>query len=275
MNYVKKMPAHLRSKIAFMQNHSTTCLLLILYLCLPFSCLSQPVRDFHASMQSVKQIPLPAGFERVAVMANSFAGYLRNLPLRKDKTIYLYNHQPKTNQSLHYAVIDISTGDKDLQQCADAVMRLRAEYFYDKKMYDSIRFLKDNHSFYCFSNYRKSRASNERESFMLFMETVFINCGTYSLQQQLKPIPDFSTIQTGDVLIKAGAPGHAEIVVDMAIHKETGKKIFLLLEGYMPAQDMHILLHPANKLSPWYEIPNSKELITASWIFTTDQLRRW
>ena len=82
MNYVKKMPAHLRSKIAFMQNRSTTCLLLILCLCLPFSCLSQPVRDFHASMQSVKQIPLPAGFERVAVMANSFAGYLRNLPTK-------------------------------------------------------------------------------------------------------------------------------------------------------------------------------------------------
>jgi len=64
-------------------------------------------------------------------------------------------------------------------------------------------------------------------------------------------------------------------VVDMAIHKQTGKKIFLLLEGYMPAQDMHILLNPAASQSPWYVVDSNKQVVTASWIFVSDQLRRW
>ncbi len=104
----------------------------LLLICLLFD-VDGGIPVFHSSMQTVKQIPLPEGYERVALRENSFAGFLRNLPLRKDNTVYLYNGQRKPNQSVHYAVIDISTGTKDLQQCADAIMRLRAEYFYAKQ----------------------------------------------------------------------------------------------------------------------------------------------
>jgi len=249
---------------------------LLLFLCFGYTAETTLVPDFNPSMRSVKQIPLPDGFERIPVNVNSFQDHLRNLPLRKDKTIYLYNKQPKPNQSLHYAVIDISTGDKDLQQCADAVMRIRAEYFYQKKLYDSIRFPKSDHSVYQFSQFLKNDPKNERETFMRFMETVFINCGTYTLEQQLKPVKDLSNMQIGDVFVKGGAPGHAEIVVDMAVNKQTGKKIFMLAEGYMPAQDIHILLNPVNiNLGPWYEINSNKEVMTATWIFSANQLRHW
>jgi hypothetical protein len=199
----------------------------------------EPVPVFNPSMHLVKQVPLPAGFERIEAPKNSFAAYLQNLPLRKDKTVYLYNKQPKANQSLHYAVIDISTGNKDLQQCADAIMRLRAEYFFGKKLYDSISFPAGNHLTYQFSRFLKQGPQNERGQFMHFMEMVFINCGTYTLEKQLKPRAGISSMETGDVFIKGGAPGHAEIVVDMAFNKQTGKKIYLLAEGYMPAQDIH------------------------------------
>ena len=237
--------------------------------------LPQTLPVFDVSMKSVKEIPLPPGYERIQVPEASFADYLRNLPLRKDNTVYLYSKQPKLNQRAHYAVIDISTGEKDLQQCADALMRLRAEYFYGKKMYDSIRFLKNDRSFYTFQGFISYRNFPDRGIFMRFMETVFIHCGTQTLYRQLKAVPDFSAIQIGDVLIKPGAPGHAEIVMDMAVHQQTGNKIFLLLQGYMPAQDMHILMNPYSPVSPWYPIPRSKLLITASWQFTADQLRRW
>jgi Domain of unknown function (4846) len=34
----------------------------------------------------------------------------------------------KARQDVQYAVLDISVGNRDLQQCADAVMRIRGEY---------------------------------------------------------------------------------------------------------------------------------------------------
>lgn len=256
---------------------STISMILLFIGCMPLlPVFSQAFPFFNSSMRSVNQIPLPTGFERVGVSVNSFADYLRKLPLRKDKSIYLYTKKIKADQTLHYAVVDLSTGEKDLQQCADVIMRLRAEYFYHKKMYDSIRFPENSHSSYLFSNFMKPGLNDLRETFMRFMEKVFINCGTYTLHRQLKRVSDFTTIQIGDVLLKAGAPGHAEIVVDVAINRQTGKKIYLLLQGYMPAQDMHILLNPVSReLGPWYEVNDHKEVITSSWIFTKDQLKRW
>ena len=50
-------------------------------------------------------------------------------PSETDPGIYLFNGRLRDNQSTHFAVLDIPVGDKDLQQCADAMMRLRAESF--------------------------------------------------------------------------------------------------------------------------------------------------
>jgi hypothetical protein len=86
----------------------------------------------------------------------------------------------------------------------------------------------------------------------------------------------FISILPGDVFVKAGAPGHAMIVVDVALNETTGKKIYLLAQGYMPAQDMHIVMNPnSSTLSPWYEVNDSEKIITPGWIFTKDQLKRW
>jgi hypothetical protein len=273
--FMKIMLCCIKLGNANMRNKISCCLLII---CTPFFVGSNyaQVPPFNISMRAVKQIPLPAGYERVEVSLSSFAQWLRELPLRNDKTVYLYNHQPKSDQSLHYAVIALSTGDKDLQQCADVVMRLRAEYFYNKKMYDSIRFLKGDGGWYQYSRFLKPGETATRENFMRFMEMIFTNCGSYNLQRQLKPVKEIVTMRPGDVFIKGGTPGHAEIVVDMAIHKQTGRKIYLLLEGYMPAQDMHILLNPLNiGLGPWYELSNQKNITTPTWVFTSDQLRKF
>ncbi|MES2373703.1 MAG: DUF4846 domain-containing protein [Bacteroidota bacterium] len=249
---------------------------ILLLVCLGCTIETNSVPGFDPSMRSVKDIPLPAGFERVLVSRGLFADYLRNLPLRKDKTVYLYNKQPKPNQSIHYAVIDISTGEKDLQQCADAVMRLRAEYFFDKKSYDSIRFPKGIRDEYLFPQYLKKTTQALRPAFLQFMETVFINCGSYTLEKSLQPVTDLSSMQIGDVFVKGGAPGHAEIVVDMAVNKTTGKKIYMLAESYMPAQDIHLLLNlSVTSYGPWHKLTNDKQVVTASWTFSSNQLRRW
>ena len=86
-----------------------------------------------ASDQLMHRIAPPRGFKRVSVPPDSFAFWLRRLPLKpKGSAVYLYNGQLKFNQRAHMAVVDIDIGKRDLQQCADAVMRLRAEYLYSR-----------------------------------------------------------------------------------------------------------------------------------------------
>src|SRR6476619_4042771 len=58
--------------------------------------------------QHVSDIPLPKGFERPNLDPESFAAWLRNMKLKKDKTVYLYNGQPKYNQSAQFAVLNFT-----------------------------------------------------------------------------------------------------------------------------------------------------------------------
>ena len=91
---------------------------------------------------------MPAGYQRVPASPHSFGAFLREIPLKKSKTVYLYNGQPKINQDAQFAVLDMSIGKKDLQQCADAVMRLRAEYLFAENKNAEIKFSDNAHALY-------------------------------------------------------------------------------------------------------------------------------
>ena len=100
-------------------------------------------------------------------------------------------------------------------------------------------------------------------------------CGSASLAKQLKPVNSFSQIQPGDVIIRGGFPGHAVIVMDVAVNN-SGKKIYLLAQSYMPAQDIHVLKNPNNTgLSPWYEVNDDTVIYTPEYTFSQHELRRW
>ena len=78
------------------------------------------------------------------------------------------------------------------------------------------------------------------------MNEIYEYCGTLSLSKELQNIP-YSDLRPGDVFIKGGSPGHAELVMDVA-QNSTGQKIYLLAQGYMPAQDMQLLADPAQPM---------------------------
>jgi hypothetical protein len=67
---------------------------------------------FENKYTSVGAIPLPPGFRRIAETEKSFGSWLRNLPLKKDKCIFLYNGQLKSNQDMQFAVIDLPLAKK-------------------------------------------------------------------------------------------------------------------------------------------------------------------
>lgn len=219
--------------------------------------------------ETVNAIPLPDGYERVLPGKESFGEWLRTISLKKDDRVYLYDGSLKKNQSAQFAVLDIPVGKKDLQQCADAVMRLRAEYLFEQGRYTEIVFRDNNDTPYAW------KGKDNKQIFDHYLETVFGMCGTASLERQLKPVSNWQEMQPGDVFIKGGFPGHAMIVVDVAVNKK-GKKIFMLAQSYMPAQDIHIVKNPMNEtINPWYEVTDAEQIITPAWIFQTNQLRRF
>ena len=83
-------------------------------------------------------------------------------------------------------------------------------------------------------------------------------------------------ILPGDVFLKGGTPGHCVIVTDMAVKPETGEKVFIATQSYMPAQDIHILKNPSNSDDdPWYPLDISNELVIPEWTFTANQVYRF
>ncbi len=241
---------------------------------------------------TIGAIPLPVGYTRLQAGPNTFAAWLRHIDLKKDRTVYMYNGAPKRNQQAQFAVLNVSVGHEDLQQCADAVMRLRAEFLYANNKFSSIIFYTDQGTrlgFQQFANgtrYRLSgrrlvpvqagQPSSQRPAFDAYLITVFEYCGTHSLEKQLQTPKPITTVEPGDVLIKGGSPGHAMIIVDAAQDKQ-GHRIYLLAQSYMPAQDIHIVINPGDPgLSPWYSADQAQKLIeTPEWTFTINQLRAW
>ena len=81
----------------------------------------------------VSSIPCPEEFNRIPLKKDSFQYWLRHIPMKKDGTsVKLHNGKLKNNQDVHFSVLDIDTGKKNLQQCADAVMRLSVQYLYSQ-----------------------------------------------------------------------------------------------------------------------------------------------
>jgi hypothetical protein len=230
------------------------------------------------------------GFVRISAKAGSFAEYLQTLPLKEAGSKVKYYDGSFKHKDVYEAVVDLDVGNKNLQQCADAIIRLRAEYFYAMKAYDKISFnltngfrvdysawikgyrvkVNGNHTYW-----QKSAApSNTYKDLRNYLNFVFAYAGTLSLSRTLYN-KDLRSILIGDVFIIGGSPGHAVIVVDMAENK-TGEKMFLLAQSYMPAQEIQILKNPNNsKISPWYSADIKEELITPEWSFKANQLKAW
>lgn len=238
-----------------------------------------------------KRFQPPEKYHRMAYDSNSFAFYLRNLPLKPHgEEVHYYDGRKKRNSWVAEAVIDISVGQKDLQQCADAVIRLRAEYLRRSGREEDIVFnftngspaswskWKDGYRSYVSGNElswkRTAEPSETEKSFQQYLETVFMYAGSLSLEKELIPA-GLEDIQAGYVFIRGGSPGHAVIVVDVVVD-DRGKKLFMLAQSYMPAQDIHILANPNDeKISPWYRLSENEDLVTPEWTFKPGALKRF
>jgi hypothetical protein len=267
-------------------------ILMIIFCFFSFSETNNTNKDNLLGNTIQQRFQVPQGFVREEESKTSFGFFLRNLPLKPVGSNVLYfDGTTKPNHNVYDAVVDLPIGKQDLHQCADAVMRLRADYFYSQKQYDKIHFNFTNGFRVDFSKWaagyriavkgnktswvKTAKPSNSYETYWKYLETVFMYAGTASLEKELKPI-NVSDIKIGDVFIKGGFPGHAVIVVDMAVNPKNNQKIMLLAQSYMPAQEIQILKNPNNSsLSPWYATDFGTSLKTPEWTFSSSQLKRF
>ncbi len=247
--------------------------------------------NFNSKTSIINQIPTPQGFQRVSVKKNSFQQWLQFLPLfPAGQKVEIHDGSLKWNQQVHARVVDIDVGKRDLQQCADAVMRLRSEFLFGKNQFEKIHFNYTNGTKVSFDDWRKGKKpvvkgnkvtfsnsgkkDNSYSNFKKYLIQIFSYAGTASLEKEMKSIP-LKDMQIGDVFIQGGHPGHAIIIVDMA-ENTNGKKLYLLAQSYMPAQNIHILKNPTNrKLSPWYELIPNQDIHTPEWDFSFEDLKRF
>ncbi|MBO4736813.1 MAG: hypothetical protein J5614_10550, partial [Paludibacteraceae bacterium] len=181
-----------------------------------------------------------------------------------DHKVRYYNGEEKQNSNgrnniisvgvLKYDLVGTFSKNKerpaDLQQCADACIRLWAEYLWEHKMYDKIHF--KNAPGFVFSykkwaeGYRVHFDKNWKASwskdagvdysyatFRKYLSLVFTYCGTATLAKEMMPVKS-TDIQPGDILIWGGSPGHAVTVMDVLRNKQTGKLKVMFSQSYMP-----------------------------------------
>ncbi len=251
-----------------------------------------PWLDAYDAGNSVeRRIAPPEGFQRVGCEQGSFAAWLRGLPLKEaGAPVHLFDGRLKGNQEAHAAVVDLDVGERDLQQCADAVIRLRAEYLYSRGETGSISFhftSGDEASYARWAQGFRPKVQGNRvewsktssrdssyRAFRSYLNTVFTYAGTRSLSRELTAVPDVREIAAGDVFVQGGSPGHAVIVLDVA--EAAGRRVFLLAQSYMPAQEVHVLKNPSDAgPGPWYDAEFGEALTTPEWTFGRGDLKRF
>ena len=233
---------------------------------------------------------VPEGYTRILYPEGSFGSFVRNYPMKPDGSpVLLWTKEPKANQWDHAAVFDMRVEEEmDVQQCADSVMRIYAEYFRATDQYDRIRFHFVG-GFLCdYNTYiQGNRIREDGDSFVwkktkpaedsdeVFNDYMFMVCAyasTLSMKGESEET-SLADLKIGDVFLKAGSPGHVVMVADIC--EKDGKKAFLLAQSYMPAQEFHIIKNPRHENDPWYyEEEVEYPFRTQAYTFPEGSLRR-
>lgn len=243
--------------------------------------------EINNSATIKEKILTPEGFTRISPPNESFGEFLQNYVLHPSGyPVHLFDGSVKQNE-VWAAVLYFPILKKNLIQCADAIIKLRAEYLYSKGDYEKIVFSLTNGMIVPYSKFveglrvkvtgnktewiKSDNKGDSRKIFDEYLEFLYTYCSTSSLLKDTVE-SKISEIEIGDIFLQAGNPGHAVLVVDLAQNSK-GEKIMLLAQSYMPSQEMHIL-KSFDLISPWYKVED-KELKTPEWTFPKGSLRRW
>lgn len=237
------------------------------------------------------RVTVPEGYTRVTYPDHSFAEYLRNYKLKPygskiinyDNTEYFWQHG-------HIGVLEVPVPANGLQQCADALIRIRSEYLWNSNRKDEIGFNFTSGDYCSWNayaegyrpqingnkvNFMKTAGRNDsKENFYKYLNLIYTYSGTLSLFNELDPV-DASDLKIGDMLIKGGSPGHIVMICDEVIN-DKGEKLFLLFQGNTPAQSVHLVKNLKDTtISPWYELQNDAVIPVSNYTFNSSKFVRF
>lgn len=231
----------------------------------------------------------PEGYTRVPAEDGSFAEYLRGYPLLPDDTKLPVFDGSTLNSTDIAAIFDISLGDEGYQQCADSVIRLYSDYFYETGQYDRISFQFSNGDVCDYGRWCKGKRmlvlaglsceipaalpDKSYQQYMNYLKEVMRYSGTLSLQKESEVISS-DDMRIGDIICN---DVHVVMIVDEAAN-EKGEKCYLIGQSFIPAVCFHILTHTEGReVSPWFtQAELEKEQFTVgAFPFRKEDIRRW
>ena len=243
------------------------------------------------SLTISSRVSVAEGYKRVDYDKGSFEEYLRNYKLKPFGTkIINYDDSEYFWQGGHVGILELPVPKNGLQQCADALIRIRSEYLWDNKRKDEIGFnFTSGH--YCSwkkyaEGYRPKINGNKvtfnktagvnasKENFYKYLNLIYMYSGTLSLYNELESI-DAKDLKIGDMLIKGGSPGHIVMIAD-AIVNESCEKLYLLFQGNTPAQSVHLVKNLEDEaISPWYPLKDDVVIPVSNYTFSSSKFVRF
>ncbi|GGD24689.1 DUF4846 domain-containing protein [Hyunsoonleella pacifica] len=244
------------------------------------------------SLTIKSRVNLPKGYTRVSYPKGSFQEYLRNYELKPFGTkIINYDDTEYFWQRGHIGVLDIPVPKNGLQQCADALIRIRSEYLWDNNRKDEIGFNFTSGHYCSWKKYaegfrpkingnkvmfqKTTSANSSKANFYKYLNLIYMYSGTLSLYNELPKINNVKNIKLGDMLIKGGSPGHIVMICDEAVNAR-GDKIYLLFQGNTPAQSVHLVKNLEDtRFSPWYHLEKDAVIPVSNYTFYNSKFVRF
>ncbi len=244
------------------------------------------------SLTIKSRVLAPEGYKRVEYPKGSFQEYLRKYRLKVfgtkiknyDNTLYYW-------QQGHIGVLDISVPENGLQQCADALIRIRSEYLWDNNRKDEIGFNFTSGHYCSWEKYaegyrpkidgnkvafhKKAPEDFSKNNFYRYLKLIFMYSGTLSMYHELPKVNDIKDLKIGDMLIKGGSPGHIVMICDEVVNGK-GEKLYLLFQGNTPAQSVHLVKNLENNgISPWYKLEKDAIIPVSNYTFGSSRFVRF
>ncbi len=232
----------------------------------------------------------PEGYSRIPVESGSFGEYLRNYPMLPDDIQIPVFDGTTINNTDTAAIFDISIGDEGYQQCADSVIRLYSDYFYETGQLDRISFLFSNGDECNYDRWRRGKRmlvfaglsveipaalpDDSEQQYRNYLKEVMRYAGTLSLQKESEVISP-EEMRIGDIICN---DTHVVMIVDEAVN-DKGEKCYLLGQSFIPAVCFHVITwtEGRNNVSPWFtqEQLSQTQSSVLQFGLNKNDIRRW